>query len=306
MKKLTIIIPFRNEGDEVFITLEGIRKHCCDCEVIVINDASDNDYDYSALETCGVRYITNNISLGVAGCRDLGVELADTPCVLFLDAHMRIESDICTPIIGYLSNNPISLVCLQTAIWVNFKGEVIKVVGEAKAKATYIDFSFDKLWHAPSQMLSSDEFDLNVVEIPCIMGAAYGINKKFYQRLHGLRGLEGWGMDEQLLSTKVWLSGGTCVLFPQVHIGHVYRVDYPYKIYRDVLNANKLFLTRLFLPEWEQNLIESGDYSDTAIRLADMRNEVLKQERENLKLISVHDMDFIINLNKVKSNDNNL
>jgi len=38
-----------------------------------------------------------------------------------------------------------------------------------------------------------------------------------------LKRLSGYGGDEQLLSTKVWLEGGRYVLLKDVVIGHWYR-----------------------------------------------------------------------------------
>ncbi len=296
--QISIVIPFKNEKGEVSRTITEIRKFS-NCEIILINDASDDGYDYNASLDCfsGVRLITNLNSLGVAQCRDMGVSVAFNEYILLLDAHMRISNDIFTPLVEQLYRSNNTLLCLNTKFWIYHNGKLYPTTGESSCKGMYIDFD-SNIWHG--EWIHSTKTDA-LLDVPCVMGAAYAFHKSYYQYLHGLMGLEGWGMDEQLLSVKYWLSGGKCSLMNNVEIGHVYRHTYPYVISNDILNANKLFLTRLFLPELEQSLI--GCYSDDVIALADGRNEVLEQERDYLKSISVRDMNFVLNLNKV-FNDN--
>lgn len=80
-KKLTVIIPFLNEKYEVENTLQSIRLHSTDdIEIILINDASDDGFDYRCIaEKYGAKYIENPNRLGVAASRDLGVKLCQTP-----------------------------------------------------------------------------------------------------------------------------------------------------------------------------------------------------------------------------------
>lgn len=61
MKQLTIIIPFLNEKIEVENTLNSIFSHTSeDIDIIVINDCSDDGYDYDALEKkYSIIYITS-------------------------------------------------------------------------------------------------------------------------------------------------------------------------------------------------------------------------------------------------------
>ena len=90
-KKLTVIIPFLNEGMEVAHTVASIRQYAADrVEILVINDASNHLYDYEEmLKPYSATYLRNEERLGIAACRDLGVSLIQTPYFLFLDAHMR-------------------------------------------------------------------------------------------------------------------------------------------------------------------------------------------------------------------------
>ena len=73
--RLTIIIPFLNEKEEVANTVRSIREYSNSDEVaiLLINDASDDGYDYQQVaKTYQTEYILNPVRLGVAASRDMG------------------------------------------------------------------------------------------------------------------------------------------------------------------------------------------------------------------------------------------
>lgn len=75
--KLTILIPFLNEGKEVENTIESIVSTSKDeLDIILINDASDYR---SLLEKYDVTYIENEQRKGVSTCRNIGVKRCKTP-----------------------------------------------------------------------------------------------------------------------------------------------------------------------------------------------------------------------------------
>lgn len=90
-KRLTIIIPFLLEKEEVEQTLDNMFRFLLDeVDIILINDASNDDSDYRKVaEQYGALYIENEERIGVAASRDKGIELCATPYFLLLDAHMR-------------------------------------------------------------------------------------------------------------------------------------------------------------------------------------------------------------------------
>jgi len=48
-KKLTVVIAFLNEEDEVKNTIEDVRKWVGDSvDMVVVNDCSDDGYDYDS------------------------------------------------------------------------------------------------------------------------------------------------------------------------------------------------------------------------------------------------------------------
>ncbi|WP_303011998.1 glycosyltransferase family 2 protein [uncultured Bacteroides sp.] len=90
--KLTVIIPFLNEKEEVRNTVKSLRESSDQCfKIILINDCSTDGYDYKKIaEDFETQYIEPSKRMGVAASRDEGVSKCNTDYFLFLDAHMRV------------------------------------------------------------------------------------------------------------------------------------------------------------------------------------------------------------------------
>lgn len=241
--KLSVIIPFLNEKDEVESTVKSVLEFSDnDVEIIIINDASDDDYDYEQiLKLYDVRYIKNEKRLGVAESRNKGVKLSSAPYFILLDAHMRFyKKGWVDSIVTKLRNNPDYLLCCQTIeLHKDNRGIVSRSETKVKTLGAVVNLYeaahlFDPIWVKNSQEvgLVSD----NLILIGCVLGAGYACSREYWFRLKGLDGLKYYGLDESLISMKVWLSGGKCVLLEDVAIGHIYREEFPYK------TANKFFI----------------------------------------------------------------
>ena len=94
-KKLSVLIPFLNEGEEVVTTVKEVRRTVGEkVNIIVVNDHSTDGFDYSAqLRPYWVTYILNEENLGSAPSRDICVGPCETPYFLFLDTHLRFSSN---------------------------------------------------------------------------------------------------------------------------------------------------------------------------------------------------------------------
>lgn len=248
--KLTVIIPFLNEGEEVLNTVKSIRESINDnVDILLINDASDDGYDYEKEVTVwNVEYIKNQTRQGVAASRDLGVDMIKTPYFLLLDAHMRFYNDTWADIIiEKLSENDRKLLCCQTKTLKKEDG----IVKEAESGNSYGAFLlFGKDEFIPDIKWNPHEKEKNedTEPIPCVLGAGYATSKRYWQYLKGLQGLIHYGSDEAYISMKVWLEGGICELLKNVVIGHIYRNASPYKMHNEKILYNQLLISALLFP----------------------------------------------------------
>lgn len=245
---LTVVIPFLNEGVEVGETVRSIRRHVgMKVDVIVINDQSNDGYDYRGdLRGLGVHYIYNVERRGVAASRDLGVRLCRTPYFLLLDGHMRFyDGAWADRICAVLMEDDRRLLCCQTKFLSKEGGRVSEsaecpatfgAVFDAR-RLSYVDWNYSE--SAPGSPME---------RIAVVLGAGYAASKRYWTYLDGLEGLAYYGNDEAFISLKVWMEGGECVLLKDVVIGHIYRASSPFGRYCEEELYNHLFIANMLLP----------------------------------------------------------
>jgi glycosyltransferase involved in cell wall biosynthesis len=248
-KELTIIIPFLNEKHEVENTLRSIVENSNgNIEIIIINDASDDGFDYQSIaEKYSVTYIINQERLGVAASRDLGVELCKTPYFLLLDSHMRFYDVLWVQrIVDELKYDERTLLCCQTKALTRKNGLLLLMAGRQSSYGAYLTYNnMEPIWTFAKPEFNEEQ---QTTPIACVLGAGYACSKKYWQHLKGLDGLQQYGNDEPYISMKVWLEGGTCKLLKDVIVGHIYRPRLPYSVTPTSRLYNRLLIISLLLP----------------------------------------------------------
>ena len=262
MKKLTIIIPFLNEGQEPIRTIESIYNTCDSqlIDIIAIDDCSDHKLtDFSAYPE--VKVLRNSNRIGVAVSRQIGAEMAQTPYLLIIDGHMRFRKDNWyTRITEALEKEPHTLFCTTCVHLTPDQMDMERASGKYYgADLVLVDPSQSDSIIA-SQIIEPKwaiEKEGNEYEIPCILGANYAVSKDWFLKLKGLKGLQKWGGDEAFLSLKSWLAGGKCKLIKDIEIGHMFRENAPYVTKMYHMYYNKMWICwTLFPDELSQYLIQ--------------------------------------------------
>lgn len=311
-KQLTIIIPFRNEKEQVGKTCESFNRSCDPAlfDILCINDCSDDNYDYTPVTRFGnVRLIGNAERLGVAGSRDKGAKRCATRYILFVDGHMRVFADVITPLLEKLRTCPHSLLCCQSKIikynparngYELEKAPRTKGVAlDANPGGTFLEYEW--------RQLDAADLTRDVIPIQCCMGACYAIEREYYLHLHGLNGLQQWGMDEQFLSAKTWMSGGKVLLLKNIEIAHIYRqgTPIPYNSFEGIKILNKLIITYLLAGDkcfyqFNSSVKDSLPYllAKDIIDLFDDLLPFLNKEKTYLGLILKHDFEYFLNLSR--------
>ncbi|GHT19247.1 hypothetical protein FACS189429_6750 [Bacteroidia bacterium] len=272
MKELTVIIPFLNEGIEVYNTVQNLRASTKEeFDILLINDTSTDGFDYkNVADEFHCVYIEHAERKGVAGSREEGIKICKTEYFILLDAHMRVyQSDWVSIIVKEIKQNKRALFCCLTK---SLKKGAEEYENDRLGVGCYINFN--KL---SVDWINTDFYpDFQFREIPCVLGASYACNKSYWNYLYGLKGLLSYGFDEQLISMKVWMEGGKCLLINNVVFGHIFRTgkSVPYSTKSHDYFYNKLLITELLI----QNLQLKGTYLKSVRREAgiDKFNEILK------------------------------
>ena len=248
MNRLTAIIPFLNEGAEIERTVASIRDTAGNAvDILLINDCSQDDTDYEAVANeYNANYHYNTERQGVARSRDIGVELCEAPYFILFDGHMRFyHNNWWNAVTEALDNNDRAVYCLKCyPLNEQFEPVIVESIGASinfyeDAKWKILDAEWKYIDNVPGEPL---------VPIPCVLGACYAMSKRYWQYLKGLTGLRIYGSDEAYLSLKTWLEGGKCILMKEIHVGHIFRKQYPYPVYTADTIYNKLLIAETILP----------------------------------------------------------
>jgi glycosyltransferase involved in cell wall biosynthesis len=255
--KLTIVIPFLNEYNEVRNTVQSIRHTAgMSVDIIVVNDHSDSDYDYqSDVHEFDVVYIENECRIGAALSKEKGVQMCQTPYFLILDAHMRFyDHNWATYIISELDKNSRRLLCSKSIPLQKEEEDIVSRQKEGNEPyGAYLYYGAESYvpsvrWNNVGARLTS----LSDQQIPCVLGAGYSSSKEYWNYLHGLQGLMHYGCEEAYISIKAWREGGGCYLLPDLYIGHIYREKFPYKVFPLQYAYNYLFIAEALFPTSEK------------------------------------------------------
>ena len=285
--RLTVIIPFVNEGEEVEATVRSIRQTAGRrVDILVIDDASTDGYPYrERLQPYGVYYVLNFQRRGVAASRDYGVSLIRTPYFLLLDGHMRFYApDWPDRIVAALERDNRCLLCCQGRALQKTDGVVADMPDVPRHHGAYLPLIkgrglLNVCWNDNAQPLTPDGTE----EIAVVLGAGYAASRRYWQELHGLEGLRSYGSDEPYISLKVWLSGGRCLLLTDVVAGHIYRKSSPFRRQTWLECYNKMLIARLLLPQAWRCLVQAellrGSRADYERALRELQEEQGRWDR---------------------------
>lgn len=305
--KLTVIIPFLNEGVEVENTLSSIRRTAGNrTEILMINDASTDGVDYrSVARKYNATYIKNKKRLGVAASRDKGISLTTTPYFLLLDAHMRFyQKDWVEQIIAELEKDDRVLLCCNTKVLSKDLNGRLDESNHTPAFGAIVNLEGNKWMLNAEWSVTEREPGSPIEDIACVLGAGYAASKRYWQYLRGLEGLIYYGSDETYISLKVWLEGGRCRLLKNIRIGHIYRTQAPYKIEHTETIFNKLWIAELLLPfsyklrTFGALYEENPEKFEEAYALVRKKKQLSSELKAYYGKIFTRDFEAIVRMNK--------
>lgn len=313
--KLTVIIPFQNEGIEVEKTVTSVRATAKDVKIMLIDDNSNDGYDYKKVaEIFGCDYYRNDTNLGVAGSRNFGVFHCTTPYFVLLDAHMRFyEFNWDERLVSLLDENPNRLITSNTVyfgkdeygIYSNEDGHIGR-----KRFGTYASFvnmtedgwEYTAKW---TDKLLDQNPDAEVVPCSCVLGAVYASSIGWWFKIGGLTGLIKYGLDEPLMSIKTWLAGGEVLLIKNWGVGHLYRERGNYVVTTTQVDHNQLYLIHLFssddkIPVYEEHLrkrIGDAAFNNAKAMLMQNYDKLASFKKYFFTKVAKHDMSYFLELN---------
>jgi len=233
MNKCSVIIGHRNDRNDLLMTLESLIRHNKKSigEIIVVDDCSDDPLVVSDIFS-DMKVIHSKNHTGIGGAFDIGVEEAEYDTVFLMGADIRFDgTDAVGSMVDCSLSNPQSLIgckcyACHPDIDLHKKTDRLRSGAEIVWKMTNVDLSVNHqykrnpLFRDILQAKWLKNESSGVVDIPCVLGATYAVQKEWYRHIKGFEGHRVWGGLEPYISLKSHLAGGGVKLMADVHTGH--------------------------------------------------------------------------------------
>lgn len=249
MRELSIVMPYFNEGED-FIreVVDNIHDTCdVDHEIIIVDDGGGN-----LLNTNGARVLRHSENLGVGAAFDTAMRVADSDNIFLMGCDVRfIKNQWASLMVKEIQENPYSLICTSVVHldWDNpvltfelsrqnfvYNGATILVAyggknGERDILHAHWLPRFSRFLEPDMEVKIKALAAYGVVpsdksyQVPCILGAAYGVRKGWYNYIDGFWGHKKWGTLEPYISLKSWMFGGNCIVAPHIETAHKFKTS---------------------------------------------------------------------------------
>jgi len=310
-KEITIIMPHLNEGRNPQDTLDNLFSVTDSdlFDIVAIDDATEGGH--TPLPAWGgVRQIVHTERVGVDECRHEGVLAAKTPYVFIIDAHMQFSEGWLEKLLEYLHREPSTVFC-TTCLGLGFGKNNIDEEGLPIYKGATIQFIDPDVPRCRNgepkparqvlepKWLTREQWGTAACwEIPCVLGANYGMSVKWYNHIKGLAGLKMWGTSEPFLSMKSWLAGGSCKVIDEIEIGHLFRDQSPFTTYVWNLIYNKLYMMAVMFPSDLGNYLSEQFVVNDDFRIAqeelDKNLPEMMEARKYFHSIAEYDVEWFM------------
>ncbi len=303
----SIIVTYHNEG-------QGFIEECIsqiinsvdiEHEIIVVDDCSLRPLKHID----GVKIIRNKHNEGVGFSFDIGVKNSKYENIILSACDMRfIKNNWVSKIVEEINNYPKSLLCTSC-------------VGLNREKPENMDFEKRRLrskcygatilmFHDSNSNPRKEKTFRGIIEakwnkppidrtqsyeIPCILGACYGVKKDWYNYIDGFWGHRRWGSLEPYISLKSWMFGGSCRCAPHIETGHIFKKNGTHGTLQSDVLYNKVMIATLLLDD-HQRLIDflgsNGTVFKAKRQYENNKSVILSKKEEYNKKKIMHEKDF--------------
>jgi len=231
---VSIIIPYHNEGrDFISKTINQITAtiRLDTYEIIVVDDGST-----TPLQLPAVQIIRHTKNKGVGAAFDTGVAASNYENLILMGADIRFaDNGWGEALLTEIQTHPQAFTCTG-CVQLTIDHQNIATQRQRKGVRTGASIL---LYHNHKTNPKKPENYRNIIEakwlpllknrsvrsfeVPCILGAFYGVRKAWYNYCHGFEGHKMWGTLEPYISLKSWLFGGSCRVAPRIEVGHIFK-----------------------------------------------------------------------------------
>lgn len=200
-------------------------------EILLIDDFSQRDHLKKPLDEYmkkfpKVKIIRLKERYGLIRARLVGVKLAKSSVVTFLDSHVECSVGWLEPLLQRIKEDRRNVVCpVIDRINPHTFGQE-----EGALSMGSFDWTFTFHWAPlPDSERNRRKYPTSPFRSPTMAGGLFSIDKSFFHELGDYdEGFEVWGGENLELSFKLWMCGGQLEFLPCSRVAHVFRSQQPY------------------------------------------------------------------------------
>jgi glycosyltransferase involved in cell wall biosynthesis len=221
-------------------------------EIIIVDDGSDKP-----LTLDGEKIVRHDHNKGVGAAFDTGVKEAMFDNLFLMGCDIRFDKNQwASQMIKEIEANPTAFTCTScVALRADrmdirerrnhnvVTGATILLFHDHQSNVSK-NGSFKEIIEAQWLKRLKDR-NVDSFEIPCILGAFYGVSKTWYEWVDGFALHRYWGTLEPYISLKSWMFGGSCRVAPRIETGHIFKSSGTHGTTQHALIYNKLLVANL-------------------------------------------------------------
>eukprot|EP00095_Tigriopus_kingsejongensis_P003966 maker-scaffold79_size400133-snap-gene-3.17 protein:Tk03966 transcript:maker-scaffold79_size400133-snap-gene-3.17-mRNA-1 annotation:"polypeptide n-acetylgalactosaminyltransferase 5 isoform x1" len=236
LPQASVIIIFHNEARSTLLrTVHSVINRSPRAllkEIVLVDDNSDlyqlksSLDDYVSKLAVPTSVVRTGKREGLIRARLIGAESTTGSVMIFLDAHIEVAKGWLTPLVAEIANDRTRVV-MPTVDDISdntFEYEAV----DSEWNVGGLDRKLMHFWVEPRPFFSG-QTTTDAFPTPTMIGCAFGVDRDYFYAVGSYdKYMEIWGGENVEMSIRVWRCGGSLLLVPCSHLGHVFRTVSPY------------------------------------------------------------------------------
>ena len=236
-------------------------------EIIIIDDCSVVPVSKANLPNSDkIRIVRNDTRKGLIWSRQSATGLSESPVIVSLDAHVKVQDDWLRPLIERLEKYPDAVVIPVTC---GLDPKEWKETSEFFAKTGW-DWNLDFKW------IHDDGTD----STPAMAGHCFAFTKQWWNTIGGFdSSMREWGGENIEFTLKTWLAGGSVQVVRQSAVAHWFKSKFNYDFSTSTLEWNKARIAEVWFDDYKELFYQAIRKKSGTVKFGDVADQTTTRSK---------------------------